>query len=86
MDELSLPFDVVVVGAASTGWASPATPRCAALRSPEQDDICSGVSAWSGLVHGGLRYLEHRDFALVRESPEREPVPLARTWSSRCGC
>jgi glycerol-3-phosphate dehydrogenase len=40
----------------------------------EKDDICSGVSAWSGrLVHGGLRYLEHRDFALVRESlRERE--------------
>ena len=36
--------------------------------------MCSGVSAWSGrLVHGGLRYLEHRDFALVRESlRERE--------------
>ena len=32
------------------------------------------MSAWSGrLVHGGLRYLEHRDFALVRESlRERE--------------
>jgi len=40
----------------------------------EQDDLCSGVSAWSGrLVHGGLRYLEHRDFRLVRESlRERE--------------
>ena len=40
----------------------------------EQEDLCAGVSAWSGrLVHGGLRYLEHLDFGLVHESlSERE--------------
>ena len=71
-----MPFDVVVVGAGVNGLG---IARDAALRGLrvvllEQDDICSGVSAWSGrLVHGGLRYLEHRDFALVRESlRERE--------------
>jgi len=76
MDELSAPFDVIVVGAGVNGVG---IARDAALRGLrvvllEQDDICSGVSAWSGrLVHGGLRYLEHRDFALVRESlRERE--------------
>lgn len=82
MDELSLcdpflaTFDVVVVGAGVNGLG---IARDAALRGLrvvllEQDDLCSGVSAWSGrLVHGGLRYLEHRDFALVRESlRERE--------------
>src|SRR6185436_19136907 len=76
VDELSLPFDVVVVGAGVNGLG---IARDAALRGLrvallEQDDICSGVSAWSGrLVHGGLRYLEHYDFALVRESlRERE--------------
>lgn len=76
MKELSTPFDVVVVGAGINGLG---IARDAALRGLrvvllEQDDICSGVSAWSGrLVHGGLRYLEHRDFALVRESlRERE--------------
>jgi glycerol-3-phosphate dehydrogenase len=76
VDELSLPFDVIVVGAGVNGLG---IARDAALRGLrvallEQDDICSGVSAWSGrLVHGGLRYLEHYDFALVRESlRERE--------------
>jgi glycerol-3-phosphate dehydrogenase len=76
VDELSAPFDVIVVGAGVNGVG---IARDAALRGLrvvllEQDDICSGVSAWSGrLVHGGLRYLEHRDFALVRESlRERE--------------
>ncbi|WP_420120969.1 FAD-dependent oxidoreductase [Nakamurella sp.] len=76
VDTLSSTFDVVVIGAGINGVA---IARDAALRGLrvvllEQDDICSGVSAWSGrLVHGGLRYLEHRDFALVRESlRERE--------------
>jgi glycerol-3-phosphate dehydrogenase len=40
----------------------------------EKDDLSSGTSAWSSrLIHGGLRYLEHREFGLVRESlRERE--------------
>lgn len=76
--ELGLPFDVVVVGAGVNGVG---IARDAALRGLrvvllEQDDICSGVSAWSGrLVHGGLRYLEQYDVALVRESlRERETL------------
>lgn len=84
-------FDVIVIGAGINGVA---IARDAALRGlrallVEQNDVCSGVSAWSGrLVHGGLRYLEQYDVALVRESlKERErlfqlaphlvkPVPL----------
>src|ERR1700678_3953472 len=32
-------------------------------------DIASGTTAYSSrLIHGGLRYLEYGDFALVRES------------------
>jgi glycerol-3-phosphate dehydrogenase len=73
---VSVPYDVIVVGAGINGLG---VARDAALRGLrvvvlEQDDLCSGVSAWSGrLVHGGLRYLEHRDLGLVRESlRERE--------------
>ena len=76
MEDLGIPFDLIVVGAGINGLG---IARDAALRGLrvvllEQDDLCSGVSAWSGrLVHGGLRYLEHRDFTLVRESlRERE--------------
>lgn len=69
-------FDLVVVGAGINGLgiARDAARRGLSLVVLEQEDICSGVSAWSGrLAHGGLRYLEHRDFALVRESlRERE--------------
>lgn len=70
------PYDVVVVGAGvnGVGIARDAALRGLRVALLEQDDVCSGVSAWSGrLVHGGLRYLEHRDVALVRESlRERE--------------
>jgi glycerol-3-phosphate dehydrogenase len=74
--DLTIPFDLIVVGAGINGLgiARDAAARGLRVALLEQDDICSGVSAWSGrLVHGGLRYLEHRDFALVRESlRERE--------------
>lgn len=76
MAELTTPFDLIVVGAGINGLgiAHDAALRGLRVALLEQDDICSGVSAWSGrLVHGGLRYLEHKDFALVRESlRERE--------------
>lgn len=69
-------FDLVIIGAGINGLgiARDAAQRGLKVIVLEKDDICSGVSAWSGrLAHGGLRYLEHRDFALVRESlRERE--------------
>lgn len=76
MTEPWTPYDLIVVGAGINGLgvARDAASRGLRVVVLEQDDLCSGVSAWSGrLVHGGLRYLEHRDFALVRESlRERE--------------
>jgi glycerol-3-phosphate dehydrogenase len=85
------PYDLVIVGAGinGVGVAQDAALRGLRVLLLEQEDICSGVSAWSGrLVHGGLRYLEQYDVRLVRESlRERErlfrlaghlvkPVPL----------
>ena len=57
--------------AASTARASPATRPGAGLRVllVEQDDLASGTSSASTkLIHGGLRYLEHDEFRLVREA------------------
>jgi glycerol-3-phosphate dehydrogenase len=83
--------DLVVVGAGinGVGIAQDAALRGLRVVLVEQEDVCSGVSAWSGrLVHGGLRYLEQYDVRLVRESlRERErlfrlaphlvrPIPL----------
>lgn len=64
-------YDVIVVGAGinGIGIARDAALRGLSVLLVEQEDVCAGVSAWSGrLVHGGLRYLEHLDFGLVHES------------------
>lgn len=76
MNSTPAPYDLVVVGAGINGLgiARDAAARGLSVAVVEKDDLCSGVSAWSGrLVHGGLRYLEHGEIPLVRESlRERE--------------
>jgi glycerol-3-phosphate dehydrogenase len=70
------PADLIVIGGGINGLGivRDAAERGLSVVLVEQEDICHGVSAWSGrLIHGGLRYLEHYDFGLVRESlRERE--------------
>jgi glycerol-3-phosphate dehydrogenase len=64
-------FDVVVIGAGSTGAgaALDAATRGLSTALVEARDFASGTSSRSSkLIHGGLRYLEQRDFALVREA------------------
>ena len=69
-------FDLIVIGAGINGLGilRDAAERGLRVALVEQEDFCYGVSAYSGrLVHGGLRYLEHGDIPLVRESlRERE--------------
>ena len=69
-------YDLIVIGAGINGLGivRDAAERGLKVALVEQQDFCYGVSAWSGrLVHGGLRYLEHGDIPLVRESlKERE--------------
>ncbi|HKD47389.1 MAG TPA: glycerol-3-phosphate dehydrogenase, partial [Rhizomicrobium sp.] len=69
-------FDIVVVGGGINGCgiARDAVGRGFSVLLAEQDDLASGTSSSSTkLIHGGLRYLEFYDFALVRESlKERE--------------
>ncbi len=64
-------FDVLVIGGGITGAgiALDAAARGFSVALIEKDDFASGTSGRSSrLVHGGLRYLEHREFGLVRES------------------
>ncbi|MGB3167682.1 MAG: glycerol-3-phosphate dehydrogenase [Alteraurantiacibacter sp.] len=69
-------FDLVVVGGGvnGAGVARDAAGRGAKVLLLEQGDLASGTSSKSTkLVHGGLRYLEYYEFALVREAlGERE--------------
>ena len=64
-------WDVLIVGGGIVGAGAllDATSRGLRAALVEQDDIASGTSSRSSrLIHGGLRYLEHFHFGLVREA------------------
>lgn len=69
-------FDLAVIGGGvnGAGIARDAAGRGARVLLLERGDLAAGTSSSSTkLIHGGLRYLEHYEFALVRESlNERE--------------
>jgi glycerol-3-phosphate dehydrogenase len=69
-------FDLAVIGGGinGTGIARDAAGRGLRVVLFEQNDLASGTSsASSKLIHGGLRYLEHGEFRLVRAAlTERE--------------
>jgi glycerol-3-phosphate dehydrogenase len=73
---VSIPFDLIVIGGGvnGAGVARDAAGRGANVLLLEAQDLASGTSSASTkLVHGGLRYLEYREFGLVREAlKERE--------------
>ena len=75
MSELSLqtkgPYDLLVVGGGinGAGIARDAAGRGLKVLMCEQGDLAQGTSSASTkLIHGGLRYLEHFEFRLVREA------------------
>jgi glycerol-3-phosphate dehydrogenase len=69
-------FDVIVIGAGinGAGIARDAAMRGLKVLLLDKGDLASGTTSWSTrLIHGGLRYLEHGEVGLVRESlKERE--------------
>jgi glycerol-3-phosphate dehydrogenase len=69
-------FDLAIIGGGINGCgiARDAAGRGLTVYLSEMDDLASGTSSRSsGLIHGGLRYLEYYDFRLVREAlMERE--------------
>ncbi|WP_435418758.1 glycerol-3-phosphate dehydrogenase [Parerythrobacter aurantius] len=71
-------YDVAVIGGGINGCgvARDAAGRGAKVLLLEAGDLAQGTSsASSKLIHGGLRYLEHYEFGLVRESlSERETL------------
>ena len=92
------PFDVLVVGGGITGAgiALDASARGLSVGLVERGDFASGTSSKSSkLIHGGLRYLEQREFGLMREAcTERDllrrlaphlvqPIPMALPVSDR---
>jgi glycerol-3-phosphate dehydrogenase len=74
-------LDVLVVGGGVTGagTALDAATRGLSVGLVEQRDWASGTSSRSSkLIHGGLRYLEMLDFALVREALKERGLLIER--------
>ena len=73
---MSQAFDLLVIGGGinGAGIARDAAGRGLSTCLVERGDLAGGTSSNSSkLVHGGLRYLEHYEFRLVREAlAERE--------------
>ena len=68
---MSQPYDLLVIGGGinGAGIARDAAGRGLSVCLVEKDDLAQHTSSASTkLVHGGLRYLEHLEFRLVRES------------------
>ena len=73
-------YDLAVIGGGinGAGIARDAAGRGAKVILFEKGDLAGGTSSASTkLIHGGLRYLEHYEFALVRESLEERE----RLWA-----
>jgi glycerol-3-phosphate dehydrogenase len=73
------PFDVLVIGGGivGTGIARDLAVRGLKVALVEQHDLASGTSSRpTRLIHGGLRYLEMFDFALVRTDMREREVLL----------
>lgn len=71
------PFDLLVVGGGITGAgiALDAAARGLSVALVERNDFASGTSSKSSkLVHGGLRYLEQREFSLMREAAQERDL------------
>ena len=69
-------YDIAIIGGGINGCgiARDAAGRGYSVFLAEKRDLATGTSSGSTkLIHGGLRYLEHYEFRLVRESlMERE--------------
>ncbi|MCM2971583.1 glycerol-3-phosphate dehydrogenase [Larsenimonas suaedae] len=74
-------LDMYVIGGGinGTGIACDAAGRGLSVGLCEQADLASATSsASSKLIHGGLRYLEHYEFRLVREALHEREVLLKK--------
>lgn len=77
-------FDILIVGGGITGAG---TLREAAMRGLktaliEKEDFAYGTSGRSSkLIHGGLRYLEQKDFSLVFESTQERALLMKKLAS-----
>ena len=73
------PYDIAIIGGGinGAGVARDAAGRGYRVLLAERGDLAQGTSSGSTkLIHGGLRYLEHYQFRLVREALQERDVLL----------
>lgn len=71
LDDHSTPWDIIVIGGGATGLGAAVDAASRGYRTLllEQGDFACGTSSRSTkLIHGGVRYLQQGDLALVREA------------------
>ncbi|MDP3848298.1 MAG: glycerol-3-phosphate dehydrogenase [Pseudomonas sp.] len=81
VDPLAEVYDLAVIGGGinGVGIGADAAGRGLSVFLCEKDDLAQHTSsASSKLIHGGLRYLEHYEFRLVREALAEREVLLAK--------
>lgn len=81
MSAPSKEYDLAIIGGGinGVGIAADAASRGLSVCLCEQNDLASATSSASTkLVHGGLRYLEHYEFRLVREALNEREVLLKK--------
>lgn len=79
MRETSIDLFIIGGGINGTGIAADAAGRGLSVTLCESHDLASGTSSSSTkLIHGGLRYLEHYEFSLVRKALHEREVLLAK--------
>src|SRR3569832_2042225 len=74
-------YDLIVIGGGinGAGIARDAAGRGLRVLLAEAQDLAGATSSASTkLIHGGLRYLEHYEFRLVREALAEREVLLAK--------
>lgn len=79
-DDLNI-YDIAIIGGGinGVGIAVDAAGRGLSVYLCEKDDLANHTSsASSKLIHGGLRYLEHKAFRLVREALIEREVLLSK--------
>jgi glycerol-3-phosphate dehydrogenase len=75
------PLDILVIGGGITGAGAALDAASRGLRVGlvEARDLAAGTSSRSSkLIHGGLRYLEQRDFKLVKEALRERDLLVSR--------
>lgn len=73
--------DILIIGGGinGAGIACDAAGRDYSVTLCEQSDLASGTSSASTkLIHGGLRYLEHYEFSLVRKALKEREILLKK--------